>query len=189
MNGRSIGLAGAILLGVPVAAAAAALTLPELERLLRSSPARSVAFEEERESPWLASPLQSRGTMRSTPQALEKRVESPRRETWRLLPDRVEWIDAQGGPQKEMLFSKVPAVAPLADVMRNIVAGELGALEADFRIELAGEASAWRIHMAPRNAKVGAALAGVELQGSAGRIQVIIVNEPNGQRTTTRLAY
>jgi hypothetical protein len=189
MKWRSMRLAAAMLLATPVVALAAALTVPELERLLHSAPARQVAFEEERESPWLSSPVQSRGTMHSTAQALEKRVESPRRETWRLLPDRIEWIDAQGSARKEILFTNAPALAPVADLMRNIVGGELAALDKDFRIELAGDTTAWRMHLVPRQATVARALSNVELQGMAGRVQVIIVTEPNGQRTTTRLAY
>ena len=187
MTGRSIGWGGAMLLAASAAAGAAGLTVPELQRLIQSAPLHAVAFEEERESPWLSSPILSRGTMRSTPQALEKRIESPRRETWRLLPDRIEQVDASG--RKEILFSQAPALAPLADLMRNVVAGDLASVGRDFQVDLIGDANAWRIHMSPRQAKVARALANVELQGSAGGVQVIIISETNGQRTTTRLAY
>ena len=55
-----------------------ALSVPELERLLQASPRESVSFVETRESPWLTLPVQSTGTMRSGPDVLEKRVETPR---------------------------------------------------------------------------------------------------------------
>ncbi|MEJ6022745.1 LolA-related protein [Ramlibacter sp. PS4R-6] len=166
-----------------------ALTMPELQRQLQAAAGRTVAFDEERESPWLASPVFSKGTMRSTPDALEKRIETPHRETWRLLADRIEWTGGEPAARKEILFTQAPALAPIADLMRNIVAGDFASLDRDFRIELSGDANAWRVKLSPRQAKVSRALAGVELQGAAGRVQVIVVNETNGQRTTTRLAY
>jgi hypothetical protein len=69
-----------------------ALTAGELQRLLQSAPAADISFVEQRQSPWLTEVLESRGTVRSLPQGgLEKRVESPKQEIWRLLPDRMEW--------------------------------------------------------------------------------------------------
>lgn len=167
--------------------AAWAITVPELQRLLQSSPKQSVPFEELRESPWLAAPQTSRGTMHSTPQSLEKRIESPRQETWRLLPDRIEFLGAGGTGGKQILFSQAPALAALADVMRRVVAGDLVALEREFRIELHGDERAWRAQLQPRSADVGRYLESVELQGTANRLQIIIVSERQGERTTTRL--
>ena len=172
-----------------LAGPASALTVPELQRQLQAAPPRSVAFAEERESPWLASPVFSRGTMRSTPDALEKRVEAPQPETWRLLADRVEWVGPQPGARKEILFSNAPALAPVADLMRSLVAGDIGALARNFRIDIAGDAAAWRVRMSPKDARVARSLSAVELEGAAGHILVIVVTETNGQRTTTRLTY
>ena len=181
----------AVLLGLALACAAGAavaqaLTVPALQRLLQSSAKSSVAFEEVRESPWLPAPITSRGTLRSTPAALEKRVESPRQETWRLLADRIEWTSA-GGERKQVTFAQAPALAALSAVMRGVVAGDLAALEREFRIEINGDERVWRALLQPRNNEVGRRLESVELQGTGGRLQVIIVVERQGERTTTRL--
>jgi hypothetical protein len=168
------------------AGAAGPLGVPELQRLLQSAARPSVSFQEQRESPWLSAPVTSRGSMHSTPGALEKRVESPRRETWRLLPDRIEWV-GEGG-SKQTLFSQTPALAALSDVMRRVVAGDIVALERDFRIQLTGDERAWRAQLQPRSAEVGRHLEHVELQGTGGQLQVIIVVERQGERTTTRLS-
>lgn len=170
-----------------VAAGAQALTVPELQRLLQAERRASVPFEELRESPWLSMPMASRGTMHSTSQALEKRVESPRQETWRLLPDRIEWTGPGGTASKRILFSQAPALAALADVMRRVVAGDLMALEPDFRIELTGDERVWTARLSPRGAQVARHLESVELQGAGRQLQVIIVVERQGERTTTRL--
>jgi hypothetical protein len=167
--------------------AVAALTVPELQRLLQSSAKTSVLFQEVRESPWLSAPLTSRGTLHVTPNALEKRVESPRQETWRLLPDRIEWVGPGGQGAKQILFSQAPALAALSDVLRRVVAGDLGALEREFRIELSGDERVWRAQLKPRSPEVGRHLDQVELQGTGAQLQVIIVVERQGERTTTRL--
>lgn len=165
---------------------AQALTLPELQRALQSSAKPSVAFEEVRESPWLQAPVTSRGTLHSTPQGLEKRVETPRPETWRILADRLEWIGPNGA-RKDIPLTQAPALAALAGVMRRAVAGDLVEMERDFRIELRGNEQVWSAQLQPRNADVARHLESVELQGTRGLLQVVIVTERQGERTTTRM--
>jgi hypothetical protein len=174
-------------IGWGAALAADSITAVELQRLLQAAPRSSIAFEEVRESPWLAAPVTSRGTLRSTPQALEKHVESPRKEIWRLLPDRVEWVGSGGGAPKQIGFGQAPALAALSAVMRHVLAGDFAALQREFRVELSGDKAVWRAHLQPRAADVSRYLESVELQGSSGRLQVIIVVERQGERTTTRL--
>ncbi len=182
-----IALAVSIGLASTAAASAESLTPAQLQRLLQSAPRASVTFQEVRESPWLSSPVLSRGTMRSTPTALEKQVESPRRETWRLEADRIEWVAPGGGGSKQILFTQAPALAALSQVMRKVVAGDLVALQGDFEIKLSGDARVWSAHLKPRSSDVARHLEHVELQGTAGQLQVIIVVERQGERTTTRL--
>lgn len=184
---RKLAQCGAIGLLWMAAVSAHALNAPELQRLLQASPRPSVEFQESRESPWLSAPVTSRGTMRSTPASLEKRVESPRQETWRLLPDRIEWQAASGGPVKEILFSQAPALAALADVMRRVVAGDIVALQRDFDVQISGDDRVWRAQLKPRKPEVGRQIEQVELQGTGRTLQVIIVVERQGERTTTRL--
>lgn len=169
------------------AGSSAALTVPELQRLLQAAPRPSVQFSESRESPWLSAPAASSGTMRSAPGVLEKRVESPRKETWRLLADRIEWRDAAGTESKQILFSQAPALAALSDVMRNVVAGDVTALQRDFDITVSGDERVWRAQLKPRTPGISRYLSEVELQGTGRQLQVIIVAERDGGRTTTRL--
>lgn len=164
-----------------------ALTVPELQKLLQAAPKAAVQFQEVRESPWLSAPVASRGTMRSTPAALEKRIESPRQETWRLMADRIEWQGPGGAPPKQILFNQAPALAALSDVIRRAVAGDLVALERNFRIELTGDRQVWTAQLHPRVPEVSRHLEYVALQGTGGHLQVIIVVERQGERTTMRL--
>jgi len=164
-----------------------ALTVAELERLLQSAAAtQAVPFHEVRESSWMSAPAESRGTLRSAPGRLEKRVESPRQETWLILEDRMEWTGPDG-ESKQVLFSGAPGVAALAQALRSAVAGELVALEKSFRIEIRGDERMWTAQLVPRASEVARSLDHLELRGAGSQLQVIVVAEREGERTTTRL--
>jgi hypothetical protein len=164
---------------------ALAFTTQDLQRLLKAGARPTVSFQEVRESPWLAAPVVSTGTMRSTPGVLEKHVESPSRETWRLLDDRVEW-QAAGGSTKQILFSQAPALGALSGLMRRVVAGDLTSLQREFDIRVSGDEHAWRAQLVPRDAQIRQQLESVEVQGTGGAVQVLIVTDRQGEKTTTR---
>jgi hypothetical protein len=180
-------LVSAVALLLGAAGPSFALTVPELQRLLQASPPKAVTFTETRESPWLATPLESRGTMHSTAGALEKRVTAPREEIWRMLADRVEYVGPGGAVNKQILFSQAPAVAVLADALRRLIAGDLTALERDFRIALRGDRQSWTVRLTPIAANAVRYLDHLEIEGIGSELRSITVLERQGERTTTRL--
>jgi hypothetical protein len=169
-------------------AAAQPLDAATLQRLLQSSARHELRFTESRESKWLGTPVLSSGRMSASPAMLEKRVEQPRRETWRILKDRMSVTD-DTGVTKEFLFDEVPAVAALANAMRNAVAGDVAALRTDFELRVDGDEGLWTVELKPRRAEVSRTLSQIELQGSRGRLQAIVVLETQGDRTITRLLH
>lgn len=180
--------AGFVAAGLAIGAVTAhALTPMELQRLLQSGARPTMKFQEVRESPWLAAPVTSQGTFHSTPDALEKRVESPRREVWRLLGDRVEFQSGANKTPQQIRYRDVPALAALSDVMRRVVAGDLVALQRDFDVQISGDDRVWRAQLKPKDPSVAHQLEQVELQGTGRLLQVIIVIDRQGERTTTRL--
>lgn len=165
-----------------------AFTLNDLQGMLQSVPtAQSVPFLEVRESPWLAAPIESRGTLHSKSDRLEKRVEEPRRETWLILADRLEWEGSDGAGNKQILFSGAPAIAALAEALRSVIAGDLVSLESKFRIDVRGDEKVWTAQLLPRSQEVARSIDYLELRGVGGQLQVIIIAERQGDRTTTRL--
>ena len=168
------------------ASAAQVITASQLQKLLQAAPVSDIKFQEQRQSPWLAVPVESRGIVRSLPQGLEKQVESPKQETWRLLPDRLEWRGPVGAANKQILFSQAPALATLSNAMRHMVAGDLLALERDFRVTLQGDAKLWTAHLQPHTPDVVKYLDYLEMQGAGSQLLVITVVERKGERTTTR---
>ena len=158
-----------------------------LQRLLQDAPKHELRFTESRESPWLAAPVQTSGRMRTSATMLEKEVEQPRHETWRILNDRMQVVTAGSDRPKEILFANAPAVAALGNALRFAAAGDLRALERDFQLKLGGDERVWTLQLTPRRSEVARYVKQLELQGTQGSLQVIDILEAKGERTTTRL--
>jgi hypothetical protein len=67
--------------------------------------------------------------------------------------------------------------------------GVLAALDKEFRLSVGGDERVWTLQLTPRRPEVSLYLKQLDLQGSRGRLQVIVVLESQGDRTTTRLLY
>jgi len=176
-------------LGVAGAALAQAMSVGRLQRALQDAPHTEVRFTELRESRWLAAPIESSGIMRSNATVLEKQVEQPRRETWRILGDRMQMSVPGSDTVKEIPLDKAPAAAALAYTLRSVMAGNLEALDKDFELALSGDERDWTLRLTPRDQDVARQLKQVNLQGAGRRLSTIIILEAQGDRTTTRLHY
>ena len=171
-----------------LAAAATSFGLDALRQLLQAHSGREMRFHEVRESPWLAAPVESRGVLVAQPDGvLEKRVETPRQETWRLRPDRLERIGPGGEPAGTMAYAKYPAVGAMARAMRESLAGRFEAIRQDFELRLQGTAEHWTLELLPRAAPASGHIERIELQGDAGGLRRLDVLERDGARTSTYL--
>jgi hypothetical protein len=178
-----------LLLGLTGTTVAQAFGIARLQRLLRDAPQTAVRYTELRESRWLAAPIESSGTLRSTPTMLEKRVEQPRSETWRILDDRMQIGTPGAVGAREIMLDQAPAAAALAQTLRRVLAGELEALDKDFRLELSGDEREWTLQLTPRQEDVARQLKRIDLHGAGPRLLVMVILEAQGDRTTTRLTY
>jgi hypothetical protein len=178
-----------VLLSVAGAAFAQAFSVEHLQRLLQQAPHADVLFTEMRESRWLAAPIESSGTMRSNALMLEKRVERPRPETWRILSDRMLVTAPGSDGVKDVMLDQAPAAAALANMLRRVMAGDLEALNKDFQLELSGDEREWTLQLTPRHPDVARQLKQITLQGAGRRLAVIVIQESQGDRTTTHLHY
>lgn len=171
-----------------IAAPAMAFDLDELQQLLEAGSRQEVRFHETRESPWLAAPVESRGTLAKRPDgSLEKRIVAPRLETWRLEADRLERI----GPNDELVgtvsYEKFPALGAMARAMREGIAGNFAAMTDEFEPRLQGTAERWTLALLPRAPAASRHVERVELQGDAAGLRVLVVVERDGARTRTHL--
>lgn len=178
-----------LLPGLTGTAVAQGFGIARLQRLLQDAPQVAVRYTELRESRWLAAPIESSGTLRSTPTMLEKRVEQPRPETWRILDDRMQIGTPGAVGTREIMLDQAPAAAALAQTLRRVLAGELLALHKDFRLELSGDERAWTLQLTPRQDDVARQLKRIDLHGAGPRLLVMVILETQGDRTTTRLIH
>jgi hypothetical protein len=175
--------------GAAGAAWARAFSVAQLQLLLRTMPHAEVRFTELRESRWLATPVESSGTLRSSAGMLERQVELPRRETWRILDDRMQ-LGTPGSDQVlEIALENAPAVAALALTLRSVMAGNLEPLNADFQLLLSGDEHDWTLQLTPQRPDVARQLRQISVMGAGRRLSAIVVVESQGDRTTTRLRY
>lgn len=178
-----------VLLSMTGAAFAEALSVEHLQRLLQEAPHADVRFTETRESRWLAAPIESSGTMRSSALMLEKRVERPRAETWRILSDRIQVTVPGTDGVKEVMLDQAPVAAALANALRRVMAGRLDALNEDFQLDMSGDEREWSLQLTPRHPDVARQLKQISLQGAGERLLVIVIQESQGDRTTTHFHY
>ena len=175
--------------GAAGAAWAQVLSVARLQHLLRDMPQAEVHFTELRESRWLAAPVESSGTLRSSASMLERQVELPRRETWRILDDRMQLSAAGSDQVLEIALDNAPAVAALALMLRSVMAGNLESLNADFQLALSGDERDWTLQLTPRRPDVARQLRQISVIGAGRRLSAIVIVESQGDRTTTRLHY
>jgi len=101
----------------------------------------------------------------------------------------MQLVDAASGSVKEIMLSEAPAVAALAGALRRTMAGDLQALDKDFRLEPGGDARLWTLLLTPRRPEIARFIKQLELQGTGSELQVIVILETKGDRTTTRLIH
>jgi hypothetical protein len=183
---RLLGLS--LLLAGAAATAGQAIDVPALQRLLQQAPKRDLRFHETRESRWLPAPVESTGTLTSSATMLEKVVDTPRSERWQILDDRMQ-VSTPGSAAQQVMFVDAPGMAVLAGALRRIVAGDLRALEGDFRLEPIGDQRQWTLQLSPRQPEAARVLQYLELRGNEVQLQLIVIQERQGDRSTIRLIH
>jgi hypothetical protein len=99
----------------------------------------------------------------------------------------VQLLAPDASTARELMFTDVPAVAALANALRQAMAGDLQALDKDFQLVPGGDQRLWTLQLTPRRQEIGRFLKQLELQGAGPQVQVIVILESQGERTTTHL--
>ena len=169
------------------------LSTTHLEPLLKASATAVVQYEERRESPWLDAPQHSRGTLSVEGSVLIKTATSPRQEIWHLHPEFIEanqsLIHTEATPEqtRQIRYSQAPRLGVFANALRAVVMGNLGALPENFMLEVTGTELGWRLALTPKRSEDQRVLSRIEFTGAREGIEIIIVTEPQGEKTTTTL--
>jgi outer membrane lipoprotein-sorting protein len=180
---RAAALLAALALHAP---AFAAWDVAALMALLRAHPPGRAHFDETKTVSILDRPLESSGELVFTPPArLEKHVTSPGDE--RVVADGERLVIERAGRRRVISLAEHPEVAVLIESIRGTLAGDRAALERAYRLELSGDAKAWRLVLTPREEALQALVAKVTLEGSQARVQRVEIEQADGDRSLMQI--
>lgn len=190
MRGRalSIGLAFSIGLVAVFGLAAPALAddLDDLMRLLAERQHGRVDFVEQHFLALLKRPVESSGELiYDAPDRLEKRTLEPRPESIVIAGD---VLTIRRGRTNHVLDLKAyPLVLPFIESIRATLAGDRGALERGFRVELVGDVSRWTLLLMPRDKEAAKIVVQVRLDGRRENVLWVEIREADGDRSLMTL--
>lgn len=177
----SAALAGAALAG---AASAASPELDEVLRRMRSTSGVEAPFEERKEISLLASPLETRGVIYFVPpDRFARFTSSPGVSALLVTGDLVQLREGDGQPV-DLSGNRVARV-----FVENFVAlwsGDRAKLESLYQPEFRGTREAWELRLVPKRAPLSEVLAAITLRGDRDALRELVVEERDGDRTTTR---
>lgn len=150
------------------------------------APRREARFVERRFLGVLDAPIDARGELRFVPPSrLEKLTRAPARE--RLLVDGDTLTVERDGLVRTTTLREFPELAPIVDGLRATLGGDLAALERAFRVDSRGGAPGWTIRLVPRDASLARAVAAITLRGAAYALQVVEIEQGDGDRSVMRV--
>jgi outer membrane lipoprotein-sorting protein len=161
-----------------------------IEQLMRglSSVERSQArFVERKYLKVLKAPLELSGTLTYTsPGRLEKRTLKPKPET--LIVDADELvIDSKARGRRVLKLQDNPVLWAFVESIRATLGGDIATLERFYRVDLEGTPAQWRLYLAPRDRRMNEVISLIHIGGSRARIELIEVQETQGDRSVMKV--
>ena len=187
MSARAACWAGAALAAAGLAgrAPAAPTELDEVLRRMASASGVEATFEERKELALLAAPLESRGVIYFVPpDRFARFTSSPAASALLVNGDAVQL--REGGEAIDLSGNPVARV-----FVENFVAlwsGDRERLDSLYRVELGGTRDAWELRLVPRRPPLSEVLAAITLRGDRDAMRELLVEERDGDRTTTRFS-
>ena len=184
----SVACAASATLAWAALAGAADPPSPELAEILRrmaSTPGVEAVFEEHKELSLLAAPLETRGVIYFVPpDRFARFTSSPGQSALVVTGDAVHLREGPDG--KEVDLSGNPVARVFVENFVALWSGDRERLEALYRLELLGTRDAWQLRLVPRRAPLADAIAAITLRGDRDAMRELVVEERDGDRTTTR---
>lgn len=134
----------------------------------------------------LETPLESSGTLfYAAPGRLEKHMLAPRQESLVLDGDTLVIEDKRTGKRRSLTLQEHPVVWGFAEGIRSTLTGDLTTLQRFYKVELEGDARAWRLRLEPIEPRMRQAAAEIRLGGSGTWVNRIEILEAGGDRSVT----
>ena len=180
-----------VVASIPASRAADAMVAPvtaqQLMQLLARTKTRRVDFVDRKYLTSLDQPLESSGQLIYTaPARLERRTIKPKPET--LVIDGDALTIERNGTRRTISLSSYPEVAAFTDSIRATLAGDLAALQRDYRVIAQGTLAQWTLTLLPSDPTIANVVSRVTVSGRDDRIESFEVLQADGNRSVTTLA-
>jgi outer membrane lipoprotein-sorting protein len=165
-----------------------ALALEQLMKDLAQVKSARGRFVERKHLAMLNAPLESSGTLvYAAPGRLEKHMLSPRQESLILDGDRLIIDHKATGQRRTFPLQEHPVLWAFVESIRSTLAGDLPTLQRFYEVRLEGDASAWRMRLKTKEARMRQAASEIRVGGSGTWVNVIEIDEAGGDRSVTEI--
>ncbi len=187
MTRRAAALAALVFAGAAPAAEPEAkepVSLAELLARFRALPGLEARFHEVKKLALLKAPLISEGTIHFLPpDHLARQTISPAPSMLIVDAQQVRFVDAEGS--QSIPLEGNPVARLFVDAFLKVLAGDRGALERIFAIELRASAGGWTMTLLPRLAPMTEVIERIVLEGRGAVVSKMVVREKDGDETVT----
>jgi hypothetical protein len=143
-------------------------------------------FSEEKHLALLAAPLVSRGRLYFLrPGYLTRVVEEPERATLTIAPDELRMSGREGVETIDLRSND--RVRVFVTSLVQVFSGDRAALERSYDVAYSVGETGWTLTLTPRAEALAAMLRDLTLRGSGVALAEIVVRDPGGDRTVTRI--
>jgi len=141
-----------------------------------------VSFIEKKYLAILDRPVESTGELVYLPPArLEKRTLTPQVES--LVLDRNVLVIERGKQRHTLQLQQYPEITAIVDSIRDTLAGDLKALERQYRIVLDGSPEQWRLTLLPSDTRIAAIVLRIQMSGVRNELRQIEMLQTDGDRS------
>ncbi len=157
-----------------------------LRQLAQPAPSQT-GFVELRGSALLKEPLRVEGQYRRPDNStLVREVRSPYAETTTIAGGQVS-IERSGKPPRVFSLQRVPELADLQASFGAMLAGDLAALERNYRLQPSGSAQHWQLALTPKAEALARRVRAVTLHGNGKELRCIETQPAKGDLQRTLL--
>lgn len=173
-------------LGAGDPATAADWDVSRLMQSLAQQRGGRVAFSEKKYIALLDRPVESSGELVYQPPArLEKRTLKPNVES--LVLDRDLLLVERGKQKYTLQLQQYPEIAAVIDSIRGTLAGDLKALERQYRVDLEGSPERWTLTLLPSDTRMAAIVQRIRISGTGDELRQIEMLQADGDRSVMNI--
>lgn len=162
-------------------------TISTLMKELASNPHSAVKFTEIKTLGYLDVALSSKGVLSIDKQGLlTKETTSPKYERLIIDSETVRVLQA-GRDEVTLSLSDYPIMRGFIEAFRATILGEMDLLSQYYQIEMTGKREAWMLHLRPLQARLGAVIKIIDIEGDGGMIDSFTIEEQSGDSTMMKI--